>query len=266
MTRWTERLEFWHRWHSHVLDRKAITNHAELRTAIDHDRVVALAVARTLLAGLTTRALLDEFFADRLDIRDDVAAMVDEDLANHIGFQVREPLDVFLEGLAQWAPRLDLDLVGVKRFTASESFREQVDAFAEMAQVWLRLNDVTVELELFDIHRPNPARPGRLEQLDVGGGTRALLAAARPDVLRWLLADDDIWHYGVRITDEAAVERLHERFRVVTRDDARFRLRTDQTVANPWHGSVHTKLINLELHIEVEFLTYRVDWQARQVR
>jgi hypothetical protein len=239
-----ERREFWRRWHSYVLARKGITDDHTLRAAIRHDRVVALAVARTLLAGLNTRALLREFFLDRADVLDDVVAVADEDLVNHIGFQVREPLDIFLEGVARWAPRLDLDVVGAKRFTASEAFREQVGAFAEMAQIWLRRDDLTVELELFDVHRPNPR------------GT----AARQPDGLRSLLADDDIWHYGVRITNEAAVEALHERFLLVTRDDARFRLRRDQPIANPWHGSIHTKLINVELELEVEFLTYQVDW------
>jgi hypothetical protein len=244
VSRWAERREFWRRWHSYVLARKGVDDDGALRAAIRDDRVVALAVARTLLSRLTTRALLNEFFLDRADVRDDVVAVADEDLVNHIGFQVREPLDVFLEGVAHRAPRLDLDVVGAKRFTASESFREQVGAFAEMAQIWVRRGDLTVELELFDIHRPNPR------------GT----AARQRDGLRSLLAADDIWHYGVRITDEAAVEALHERFLLVTRDDARFRLRSDRPIANPWHGSVHTKLINLELELEVEFLTYQVGW------
>jgi hypothetical protein len=239
-----ERREFWRRWHSYVLARKGITDDDALRAAIRDDRVVALAVARALLSSLSTRALLGEFFLDRADVLDDVVAVADEDLVNHIGFQVREPLDIFREGVALWAPRLDLDVVGAKRFTASEAFREQVGAFAEMAQIWLRRDDLTVELELFDFHRPNPR------------GT----AARQPDGLRSLLADDDIWQYGVRITNEAAVEALHERFLLVTRDDARFRLRRDQPIANPWHGSIHTKLMNVELELEVEFLTYQVDW------
>jgi hypothetical protein len=241
---WAERREFWRRWHTYVLAHKGVGDDRALRTAIRYDRVVALAVARTLLSSLTTRPLLGEFFLDRADVLDDVVAVADEELVNHIGFQVREPLDIFLEGVALWAPRLDLDVVGVKRFTASEAFREQVGAFAEMAQLWLRRDDLTVELELFDIHRPNPR------------GT----AARQPGGLRSLLADDDIWHYGVRITDEAAVENLHQRFQLATREDERFRLRSDQPIANPWHGSIHTKLINVELEIEVEFLTYQVDW------
>ena len=184
---------------------------------------------------------------------------------NHIGFQVREPLDVFLEGVAHWAPRLDLDVVGAKRFTASEAFREQVGAFAEMAQIWLRLDDVTVELELFDIHRPNPARTGRLEHLDVTDG-RGRCSRRSPTCCGRSSPTTTSGTTACGSRTRPLSSGCIERFRVVTDDDARFRLRTEHTVANPWHGSVHTKLINLELAIEVEFLTYRVDWQARQLR
>jgi hypothetical protein len=255
-----ERLAFWQRWHSHVLGCKAITDPAALRAAIEYDRVVALAAARTLLSGLTTRRLLGDFFADRADLHADlhadVVAVADERLVNHIGFQIREPLDVWLEGLALWAPRLQLDVVGVKRFPASQAFRDRVGAFAEMAQIWIRQDDMTVELELFDIHRPNPARTGQIGQVGSTDSTRALLAAALPAVLRSVVADDDVWHYGVRITTEHAVEHLHEQFHLLVSEDERFRLRSERTVANVWHGSVHTKLTNLELDTEIEFLTY----------
>jgi hypothetical protein len=263
---WAERLGFWQRWHAHVLGCKAVADGVALRRAIQHDRVVALAATRTLLSGLTTRLLLSDLFADHIDLHDDVVAVADEQLVNHIGFQIREPLDVWLEGLALWAPRLQLDVVGVKRFTASQAFRDQVGAFAEMAQIWIRHDDMTVELELFDIHRPNPAGTGQIGHVGGTDSTRALLAAASPDVLRSVVADDAIWHYGVLITTEAAVEHLHEQFRLLVGEDERFRLRSERTVANAWHGSVHTKLTNLELDTEVEFLTYQVDWQTTKLQ
>jgi len=134
-----------------------------------------------------------------------------------------------------------------------------------MAQVWIRRDGLVIELELFDLHRPNPAIP-TIDGSDSQGGTRRRLADASSDVLRQALQGDDIWHFGLRVVDEAAVEHLHGRFLELVERDDRFRLRTGQTVANPWHGSVHTKLTNLEAEIEVEFLTYRVDWKARQQR
>ena len=257
-----ERFAFWQKWHSYVLGCKGLGSEEELRDAINHDRIVASSSASTLFGGLTSRSVVGDLFADQLAMRDDVISVVDEAAVNHLGFQIHEPLDVWLEGLALWAPHLECEVVGVKRFTASEAFRARAGCFVEMAQVWLRRDDVVIELELFDIHRPNPTIPS-LEGITPSDGTWMALSAASP-VLRSVLKGDDIWHYGVRIANEAAVEQLHERFLALVDRDRRFRLRTEQTVANPWHGSVHTKLTNLELDTEIEFLTYRVDWQRRQ--
>ena len=92
-------------------------------------------------------------------------------------------------------PRLQFDVVGV--CTASQAFRDQMGAFAEMAQIWIREDDLTVELEHFDIHRPNPAPPGRSVTSSSTDNARACLAGAVPDVLRFVVADDEIWHHGV---------------------------------------------------------------------
>jgi len=220
-------------------------------------------VASVLSGGLTSRSVIDGLFADQRPIGEEVLAVADETAVNHLGFLIHEPLDVWLEGLALWAPRLDWDVIGVKRFTASEAFRTSIGSFVEMAQVWVRRNDVVVELELFDIHRPNPTIP-TLDGVARNDGVRNALSLASPERLRPALSNDDIWHYGVRIADEAAVERLHGRFGALVDRDDRFRLRSERTVANPWHGSVQTKLTNLDTDTEVEFLTYQVDWLGRQ--
>lgn len=263
MSDWIERFAFWQTWHSYVLECKGVGSEVKLRGAINHDRIVASSSASTLFGGLTSRSVVGDLFADQLAMRDEVISVVDEGAVNHLGFQIHEPLDVWLEGLALWAPRLECEVVGVKRFTASEAFRSRVGCFVEMAQVWLRRDDVVIELELFDVHRPNPTIPS-LEGVTPNDGTWKSLSDASADVLRSALEGDDIWHYGVRITNETAVEHLHERFLALVDRDGRFRLRTEQTVANRWHGSVHTKLTNLELDTEIEFLTYRVDWQRRR--
>jgi hypothetical protein len=263
MTDWAEQVAFWQRWHSYVLGCKGIDSEEELRAAIDHDLVVAASAAGTLLSGLTSRSSVNELFADQYTIRDEVLAVTDEAKVNHLGFLIHEPLDIWLEGLSLWAPRSECEVVGVKRFTASDGFRERVGSFVEMAQVWLRRDGAVIELELFDIHRTNPTIP-TVDGISLGDGIRRTVSAVSPAVLRPALDGDDIWHFGVRIEHESAVEHLHERFLALVERDHRFRLRTPQTVANPWHGSVHTKLANLEADVEVEFLTYRVDWQRRQ--
>lgn len=262
---WEERLAFWQLRQSYVLGCKQVQGADALREAIDHDRVVALAAARTLMEQPSIRLALDDFFADHASLRDRVLEVVDGTVLDHIGFQILEPMDVWFEGLALWAPRLGFEVVGTKRFTASEAFRARVGCFVEMAQVWLRAGGTTVELELFDLHRPNSDVAG-VRSGAASRETRARLEAATPNALRALVADDDIWHFGVRIEDEPAVDRIHEEFLALVEADDRFRLRTVETVANPWHGSVHTKLTNLEVDTEIEFLTYDVDWETRACR
>ena len=182
--------------------------------------------------------------------------MVDEDMVNHLGFQIREPMDMWLEGLIRWAPRLDVAVVGTKRFTSSATFQARVGAFAEMAQIWLDMGGQVVELELFDIHRASQPDPRLFDRVRAGRNTRQFIAECRTEELVALIDDDDIWHYGIRVASGVDVTRLHEQFQVLTAADPNYRLRSDDVVSNRWHGSMHTKLANRDAGVEIEFLSY----------
>jgi hypothetical protein len=255
----TERLAHWRRWHAHVLDRKGCRTDDDVLDAIAFDRVVAIAAMRDVRVRRPD-ALLDHFFAGHAAHRAEVGAAVDEDIVNHLGFQIREPMDMWLEGLMRWAPRLDVAVVGTKRFTSSGAFQARVGAFAEMAQIWLVMGGQVVELELFDIHRACQPDPRLFDRVRAGRNTRRLIAECRTDELVALVADDDIWHYGIRVASGVDVTRLHERFRGLTAADPKYRLRADDVVSNRWHGSMHTKLANRDAGVEIEFLSYNVDW------
>ena len=254
-----ERLAHWRRWHSYVLDRKGVDTQAAVLDAIAFDRAVAVAAARHLCEQRPDE-LLDGFFEGHATLRAEVGAVADEVIVNHLGFQIREPLDVWLEGLARWAARFDVVVVGVKRFAASANFQEHVGAFAEMAQVWIGSGGQIVELELFDIHRPVTADPERFDRVRPRRSTRRLLADFGGDELFELLNGDDIWHYGIHVVSGEAVSQLHERFRLLARTDPNYMLRSGDVVSNRWHGSVHTKLAHRGRGVEIEFLSYQVDW------
>ena len=236
------RLAHWRRWEAYVLDTKGVT---DLERAITDEATVAR-VATDAARGSSTAELLDRFFASHPDLLAMVVAVADEEPINHVGFQTEVPMDVWVDlayrGAADSMPGFELDLVGVKRFTASAAFQQRVGAFVEMAQVWHRVDGDVVELELFDIHRPFRFERRR-DSHQIGT----------------LLADDDIWHYGVRIDRAASVRELHRAFTELIAADPGFTLRTPDTVTNRWHGSTHTKLTNLTLDIEIEFLSYRLD-------
>ncbi len=84
--------------------------------------------------------------------------------------------------------------------------------------------------------------------------------AARDELVALLTDVDDIWHYGIRVASGDDVSRLHERFRVLVEADPNYRLRSTEVVANRWHGSMHTKLASRDAGVEIEFLSYEVDW------
>ena len=129
-----------------------------------------------------------------------------------------------------------------------------------MAQIWIDTGSQVVELELFDIHRAASADPEHFDRVRAGRDTRQLLAEAGRDELLELLAGDDIWHYGIHVVSADSVSELHERFRALAATDPDYRLRSDDVVANRWHGSVHTKLASRARGVEIEFLSYNVDW------
>jgi hypothetical protein len=255
----TERLAHWRRWHAYVLNCKGSRTDADVLDAIASDRVVAVAGARDLCVR-RPGDLLDHFFDGHDDVRAEVDAVADEDIVNHLGFQIHEPIDVWLEGLARWAPRLDVTVIGTKRFTSSPAFQTRVGAFAEMAQIWLDVAGQVIELELFDIHRAFRADRELFDRVRAGRDTRQLIAECGSDELLALLSDDDIWHYGIRVASGVDVTRLHERFRALVEADPNYRLRSADVVANRWHGSMHTKVASRDAGVEIEFLSYEVDW------
>lgn len=240
-----------------MLDAKGLADASDLRAAVGRDLHIATAAA-AVAPTLTLDAVLDLLLSDTPEARAAAAACAIAGYADHIGFQIHEPLDIWLDGAAGWAERLGVELVGRKRFTASEAFQGRVGAFVEMAQVWFMKDGRQVELELFDIHHRVPLGQAAADIDAAAAGHR--LTEGTFDELRALLVSDDIWHFGVRVGSVDEVESLHVRFQDLCRADRRFRLRTEETVANRWHGSVHTKLANLDTGVEVEFLTYEVDW------
>lgn len=208
------------------------------------------------LTSVRQQALMEEFFSGELFVAEAVLATADGVDVSHIGFSIAEPLDIYLEGVPIWADRLGANVVGTKRIPASEHFQSRVGAFVEMAQVWLGYRGRELELEVFDIHCPP----------DIGSvalsSRRAVMSemsALDSDMLRSRLAGDDIWHYGVTLASAGLVRDLHERLVELASRSDRYSLRNKTVVTNLDHGSVHTKIFNHDLALEIEFLSYAID-------
>jgi hypothetical protein len=246
--RWRRRLE-------EVLAHKGLDSALALTRAIRSDLTTSIMAAREL-TSVGQRALMEEFFAGEPQMAEAVLDAADAVDVAHIGFRIAEPLDIYLEGVPIWADRLGADVVGTKRIPASEHFQDRVGAFVEMAQVWFGYRDREIELEVFDIHR----------SYDLGsdapiapGSDMSVMSAQDRAMLRLRLAGDEIWHYGVTLASAGLVRDLHERLLMLANRSDRYSLRNTTVVTNLDHGSVHTKVSNHDLALEIEFLSYAID-------
>ena len=71
-------------------------------------------------------------------VSDDILSRSTEGDADHLGFRIYVPMDVYMEVLPLWTAGLGWELMGTKRFAPSARFQDRVGGGAEMAQVWIR--------------------------------------------------------------------------------------------------------------------------------
>ena len=229
--------------------------------AVGSDLITSIMAARELTT-IGQPALMEEFFAGEPIVVEAVLDAADGVDVAHIGFRIAEPLDIYLEGLPIWADRLGADVVATKRIPASEHFQGRVGAFVEMAQVWLAYRGREIELEVFDIHSPADLAS---DVISVRRSDVSRVSAQDRDMLRLRLAGDDIWHYGVTLASAGLVRDLHGRLLALANRSDRYSLRNTTVVTNLDHGSVHTKVSNHDLVLEIEFLSYAIDDEGAHV-
>lgn len=251
-----QRLGFWRRWHPYVLSSKGLTSSDSIGNALLVDVANSLVAANELssIAGVDD---LVEGLSLPTDLAADIVSRTVDDRSDHLGFRVHAPMDVYLEMLPQWTAFDGWELVGTKRCAPSARFQERVGSSAEMAQVWLRKADASVELELFDIHTPFR---GDVERL-VTVSTDLLDRGKPPPAQSWdPFRTDDIWHYGILLATLDDVAAVHRGLTDVAARRSDVSLRNDDVVVNMWHGSHHTKVFSADAGLEIEFLSYIHDW------
>jgi hypothetical protein len=250
--------------HHYSLEKKGLDSSSSLLGAVRLDLVKAYFV----LAEIHNRTAADvirEFFAGHHDLIPEILPKLDQPRLHHLGFEVHEPHDLILPGFYRWLPRFGhwlgrpLRVSGILRFPSSAAFQERVGAYTEMMQIWVELEGRELLIEMFDIYRPQPTAWLPLKQTlnfrtwpawcrTTGSGQSQVSLPA-------LLAGDEIWHYGIHVSDPAGVEALHDRFQHFIQAEAQYKLAYDRPVGNPRDTSLHTKIINKKLGLEIEFLT-----------
>jgi hypothetical protein len=253
--------------HTEFLDRKNIRRKRELIQVIkvDLDKL-----AHALLEVKENRPgpVLEEFFTAPVDCAA-ISARLAEDRIYHVGFEIHEPLDLVLYGIEHWireathALGAQMRVKDYLRFPASPAFQKRVGAYTEIMRIWLQVNDRTLMLELFDIHRAVDA------ELASGGlpvkhrNFQGLFSNPVPghrERMERLFGDDDIWHYALQVRRPADVTELHAELHELAEKDSGYFLPYTAPVHNSHDGSFHTKVVHraggAAGRMELEFVTH----------
>jgi hypothetical protein len=225
-------------------------------------------LTHALLEVKENRALwvLNTFFARQPALLPSITARLANNYIYHLGFEIHEPLDLVLHGINHWIARTqrtfqsDLQIHKFLRFPASLAFQQRVGAYTEIMRIWIQVDGRALMLELFDMQRPvdaflaggAPKLTHRNFDCLLVRGSRA--AGNQPRVAH-LFNPDDIWHYAFYVRNAAAVLQLHTYLQALAAHDATYVLPYPTPVQNHGDGSLHTKIINLQSELEVEFVT-----------
>jgi hypothetical protein len=264
------------RLHGDLLERKNIRRKHELIQVIKLD-LDKLAHAFIEVKENRAAPVLQKFFSgsglDYLEICSRIAG----GHIYHVGFEIHEPLDLVLYGIRHWvdqsrsALEADMQLSNFFRFPASAAFQKRVAAPAEIMRLWLQVNERSLMLELFDIHRPadsflNGWRP-KLTHRNFNALHRPEdYADGHEQRLSQLFAADQIWHYAFYVRTPGDVMDLHSQLQNLASPESGYSMPYIEPVHNRGDRSFHTKIIRKEEgrqnRLELEFVTQYAPGEA----
>lgn len=251
--------------HGELLARKNVHSKQRLLQIIKLD-LDKLTHALLEVRSGSARPVLNGFFADHAAILPPILARLAGETIDHLGFEIHEPLDLVLQGLNHWLTKTrrsfqcSLEIQDFLRFPASHPFQKRVGGYTEIMRIWIRVQERTLMLELFDIYRP-------VDDFFADGRPKALThrnfdcLVTHPDTtgsaahnVESLFLGDAIWHYAFRVRRFEDVIFLHEKLQALAAQDPIYHLPYDGPVRNLGDGSLHTKIVNRASGLEVEFV------------
>jgi hypothetical protein len=251
--------------HGELLQRKNVRSKQRLLQIIklDLDKLT-----HALLEVKERRAwpILTRFFAGHKTLLPAIAGRLEQNVIDHLGFEIHEPLDLVLHGLDHWLAKTrrtfqaSLAIQDFLRFPASTAFQQRVGGYTEIMRLWVQVNGQTLMLELFDIHRPvdeffasGPAKPLIHRNFDCLVTPNGINDKDMGQV-ESLFQGDEIWHYAFRVRGFAEVMQLHAELQELAAGDPAYRLPYAAPVHNAGDGSLHTKIIQQAAGLELEFI------------
>ncbi len=253
--------------HAELLERKNIRAKRELIQVIKVD-LDKLAHALLEVKERTPAPVVAEFFDPSFSGQDAICARLADERIYHVGFEIHEPLDLVLFGIDHWIQQAKAALgvaMRVKdflRFPASPAFQKRVGGYTEIMRIWLEVDERTLMLELFDIHRPvNAEITAGLVEITHRNFDGLFLDPVPGHGARMerLFGADGIWHYALHVKSPADVLELQAQFEGLAAVDDSYFLPYAAPVHNPHDRSYHTKFVRRACEsaprMELEFVT-----------
>ena len=212
---------------------------------IDFEKIVYALLETINKSGFQ---VLNDFFDDDMETADILTKSEGKQIY-HIGFEVNEPISLFLYGLNYWFKKFNqtfgenMKVIKFIRFPASQAFQDRVKANVEIMRIWIQVRNHEIMLELFDIHHI------------IKHDMEVRASHADPDEKASLFTQDSIWHYALYVDHAAKVRKLHDDFIELTQKKHSYKLPFATIVNNKHDGSFYTKIINQKKSMELEFVT-----------
>jgi len=251
--------------HSELLRRKNVHSKWQLLQIIKMD-LDKLTHALLEVRARDAWSVLSNFFPDHHMMLPSIIDRLKEESIDHLGFEIHEPLDLVLHGLNHWMEKTrstfycSLEIQKTLRFPASQAFQKRVGGYTEIMRLWVQLNQRTLLLELFDIHRPvdsflSSELPKQLVHRDFNClVTQTDAFVQENQKVEPLFEGDSIWHYAFQVKTPQDVIALHSDLEKLVDEDPIYILPYDAPVQNLGDGSFHTKIINQSSDLEIEFV------------
>jgi len=252
-----------------ILDKKFINSTEELINVIriDFEKII---YALLEIENKKSNQLLNYFFNDQnefLQIR-----LLMNNSIYHVGFEINEPIDLFLYGLVYWISKFNqyfkksLKIIKYLRFPSSNELQQSMNAYIEIIRVWLKVDNRQLMLELFDVQHKSKylskLKNNNFDQYCDKNCDKScdencdIYFSNYFKFITSLFENDNIFHYALFVDNAQKVIKIHNELINLSKTNSNFVMPfNDKIIKNINDGSYFTKIKNINKKMQVEFVT-----------
>lgn len=222
----------------------------------------------TNLLNSNTWKYLDTFFKSNGNILNELKENIDdiEWPLDHVWIEVHEPIGL----IEKWFEKLQvkfnerfgstINITNKIIFSASDAFQNIMWWKVDIMRIYLEVCWSNILLELFDVESPisvitnrSKLRLWKIQRLTwpLNRWFKWLLSAVANNV-EWVR--DTVRHDAIMVKNYSSVQRIHDVLQDFSKANTWYLIKYNEPIINKWDNSIHTKIMNLCDHTELEFV------------